>query len=266
MNRAERTPKDRVLRPIRPNAGIHDWYRDELDDAISEMQQSIMFWVKARYRSAGLPETAMDATPASELQRELHKLTKRWQVSFDKLAGWLGAELARKVLNNSDAALTGGLKEKGLKVKFTMSPEMENAYKAVQNEQVQLIKSIASEHLSDVEGLVMRSVARGRDLGTLSKSLQKRYSLTRKRAALIARDQNNKATSTIQAARQTQLGITEGIWKHSHAGRHPRPSHVKANGSKFPLDKGMFLDGEWLMPGEAINCRCTWSPVIPGLD
>ncbi|EFN9992341.1 phage head morphogenesis protein, partial [Escherichia coli] len=21
-----------------------------------------------------------------------------------------------------------------------------------------------------------------------------------------------------------------------------------------------------VLPGEAINCRCTWSPVIPGID
>lgn len=230
------------------------------------MHASLTFWIKAQYRAAGMPETAMDATPASDLNRELKKLTKRWQTTFDKLSTKLGDELTKKVLANSDAALTGTLKEKGFRVKFTMTDEMKNAFQAVQNEQVQLIKSIAAEHLSDVEGIVMRSVARGRDLGALSKSLKKRYSLTRKRAALIARDQNNKATSTLQSARQQQLGITEGIWKHSHAGKHPRPSHVKANGTKFPLNKGMYLDGEWVMPGEAINCRCTWTPVIPGLE
>ncbi|HHN9167526.1 TPA: phage head morphogenesis protein, partial [Escherichia coli] len=49
-------------------------------------------------------------------------------------------------------------------------------------------------------------------------------------------------------------------------GKQPRPSHVKADGKEFDLDKGLYLDGEWVLPGEAINCRCTWSPVIPGID
>ncbi|ELZ1101181.1 TPA: phage head morphogenesis protein, partial [Escherichia coli] len=88
----------------------------------------------------------------------------------------------------------------------------------------------------------------------------------RRRAETIARDQNNKATAVIQSERQKKLGITKGIWRHSHAGKQPRPSHVKADGKEFDLDKGLYLDGEWVLPGEAINCRCTWSPVIPGID
>jgi SPP1 gp7 family putative phage head morphogenesis protein len=103
-------------------------------------------------------------------------------------------------------------------------------------------------------------------MGQLSKALQHRYGVTQLRAALIARDQTAKATSTLQAARQKQIGITEGIWKHSHAGKVPRPSHLEANGKRFDLSKGMYLDGKWVMPGEEINCHCTWNAVIPGLD
>ena len=131
---------------------------------------------------------------------------------------------------------------------------------------VGLIRSIPEKYFNEVEGLVMRSVARGRDLSYLTDELQKRYGITRRRAALIARDQNNKATSVMQAARQQSLGVTQGVWKHSHAGKEPRPSHVKADGKVFELSKGMYLDGKWVMPGEEINCRCTWSPVIPGLS
>ena len=147
-----------------------------------------------------------------------------------------------------------------------MTEPMNNALQAVIAENVNLIKSIPEQYLTQVETLVMQSAGRGRDLGYLADELQKRYGITKRRAALIARDQNNKATSVMQVARQTSLGITEGIWHHSHAGKVPRPSHVKANGTKFDLSKGLLLDGEWLLPGEAINCRCTWSAVIPGLQ
>ena len=143
---------------------------------------------------------------------------------------------------------------------------MNNALQATIAENVGLIRSIPEKYFTEVEGLVMRSVARGRDLSYLTDELQKRYGITRRRAALIARDQNNKATSVMQAARQQSLGITQGVWRHSHAGKEPRPSHVKADGKVFELSKGMYLDGKWVMPGEEINCRCTWSPVIPGLS
>lgn len=260
------TPRNRVLRAVRANAGIQAWYRKRLDTAIEQMQTSLVFWLKAQYRAQGFAQDAADGGPVGQMRKELRKLTERWQTSFNGMADSLSKEFAERVLKNSDAALTGHLKEHGLTVKFTMTDEMRTAYQAVIGEQVGLIKSIASEHLSDVEGIVMRSVARGRDLSTLSKDLQHRYGVTRRRAALIARDQNNKATSTLQSARQQKLGITEGFWKHSHAGKHPRPSHLKADGERFELAKGMYLDGKWVMPGEEINCRCTWNPVIPGLD
>ncbi|MGN6312862.1 MAG: phage head morphogenesis protein [Rhodanobacteraceae bacterium] len=270
-NRLAGIPKDRVLRAVRANAGIQAWYRKRLDAAIEQMQASLVFWIKAQYRAAGLAdgvaEDAADGGPVAHMRKELRKLTARWQDSFDKMAQTLSAEFAERVKVNSDASLAGKLRERGLPtVKFTMTDEMRNAYQAVAGEQVGLIKSIASEHLTDVEGIVMRSVSRGRDLESVAKELQARYGVTKRRAALIARDQNNKATSALQSVRQRQLGIAEGIWKHSHGGKHPRPSHVKANGQKFDLSKGMYLDGKWVMPGEEINCRCTWSPVIPGLD
>ncbi|EIS9018273.1 phage head morphogenesis protein, partial [Salmonella enterica subsp. enterica serovar Montevideo] len=55
-------------------------------------------------------------------------------------------------------------------------------------------------------------------------------------------------------------------WRHSRAGKTWRPSHVKANGKRFDLRKGMFLDGKWVLPGEEINCKCGWEAVIPGLE
>jgi SPP1 gp7 family putative phage head morphogenesis protein len=256
-------PKQRVLMAVRPNAGLEVWYRKQLDAKIQEMQESLVFWITARYRSTGL---ASDATPAQELQKELAKLTTRWSKIFKHLASSLGERFTQKVTETGDAVLNSTLRAQGMIIPFTMSGPMRDAYEAVIGENVGLIKSIAQQHLTDVEQIVMRSVARGRDLHTLTNDLRTRYNLTRQRAALIARDQNNKATSTLQSARQQQLGIVEGVWKHSHAGKVPRPSHVKADGQRFELAKGMYLDGKWVMPGEDINCRCTWQPVIPGLD
>jgi SPP1 gp7 family putative phage head morphogenesis protein len=133
---------------------------------------------------------------------------------------------------------------------------------------VSLIKSIPEEYLKQVEGAVMRSVQTGRDLGKLSKELQKKFGVSKRKAALISRDQNNKATSAFQRARQQELGITKAIWMHSHAGQEPRPSHVAMNGKEYDINKGMWDrdEQEWIFPGQLINCRCTSKSIIPGFS
>ncbi len=228
------------------------------------MHKSVRYWLIANYRASGA--LAMDASPAIVMRLAMNKLIRRWQKKFDELAAHLAGRFTERVQKNGDLNLGNALKEAGFTVEFKMTPVMRNALDASISENVSLIRTISQQHLSQVEQLVIRSVERGRDLEMLTDELERRYGLTRKRAALIARDQNNKATSALQAARQRALGITEGVWRHSHAGKTFRQSHVKADGERFDLSKGLFLDGKWVMPGEEINCKCGWEPVIPGLE
>lgn len=259
-------PAVKIARPVNPNAGIQVEYRRRLDKLIRDMRDSVDYWIKLDYRRHEKRIVAEDASPANDLRRRMRELSTRWMKQFNEGANKLAEWFADESLKASDASLKKILRDSGVSVKFQMTEGMKDAFDAVRNENVQLIKSIGSQYLSDVEGLVQRSVTQGRDLSEISTQLQKRYGVTSNRAALIARDQNNKATSAMTQRRQQDLGITQGIWRHSHAGKEPRQSHVDADGKKFDINKGMYLDGEWLMPGQAINCRCTWKPVIPGLD
>ena len=155
-------------------------------------------------------------------------------------------------------------------MRFTLTRAANDVLQATTGANVALIKSIAQQHLADVEGLVMRSVAAGRDLGTLAKEIEARYGVTKRRAALISRHQNNLATATITRVRQESLGIKQAVWVHSHAGAHPRPSHVTAGAEKVVYDvaTGWFDpdEGKYIRPGELINCRCVSRPIIPGFD
>lgn len=254
-------PTPAQLPAVRPNAGIEAWYRRILDRHLHTMQRSVAYWVLSQYDTAGL---GLDALPANQLQRELGHLATQWESAFNRLAKWLPRKFAERVRKYSDNALDSRLHAQGIRIRFTMTPAMRDAFQAVLNEQVGLIRSLPRRHLEEVQGLVMRSVARGRDAYFLSRQLQKRYGVTKRRAELIARDQNNKATSVLQAARQCSLGIERGTWLHSHAGKHPRVSHLEVDGKEFDLAKGLFIDGKWTMPGEEINCRCVWRPIIPG--
>lgn len=273
-----------TLAAPRPNASTQAWYAKQMKQAIANMAASYEQGVRIAYEralaSAERADIIVAAQDASVEQRaqaranklfdELQVLRDYWQKYFDKLAAKIAPEAT--ALWEMDATRTwrGRLDAAGFTVKFQMTPAQRIVMEAKTRENVALIKSIPAQYHTQVEGTVLRGFIRGRDLNAISEELQKRHKITQGRAAFIARDQANKATAAINATRQDELGITEGIWQHSSAGKEPRPEHVKAGRDRmrFDLRKGHdFGDGFGpVLPGEAINCRCTWRAVIPLLD
>lgn len=261
-----KTTGGKIISAVRPNAGITAAYQKALDDIIGQMHRSLVYYLSAGYKADEPEALAMDGitrTPASRLNARMQRLAKRWQKRFDQLAPELAAHFAKAATERSDASLRAALKRGGMTVAFRPSPAVRDVLQATINQNVSLIKSISADHLQEVEGLVMRSVAAGRDLGYLTKELEARYGITRRRAANIARSQNNMATSTIQKVRQQELGITEAIFTHSHAGKHPRPSHLVADGKRYTVSEGIYLDGKWTWPGLEPGCRCVSRVIFP---
>lgn len=262
-------PNDKVLRPVRPNAGVTAAYYKKLDALIEEMVASIDYWLSASYK-ANEPRIAQDELPASALRAAIRKLTARWQRKFNQAAPKLADYFATAVEKRSSAALKNILKEAGFTVEFKMTNAQQDILRATIQQNVELIKSIPAQCLTQVQGSVMRSVQTGRDLGTLSKELQEHYDVTRRRAAFIARSQNNMATAAMTRARQQEVGITEAIWMHSGGGKHPRPTHLAAGRAKTKYDvKVGWLDpdvGKNIFPGELPNCRCVARAVVKGFS
>lgn len=257
-------PHVRRAKPgVTPSAALNALYRRALVKLIREMQGSVDYWLRAAYRE-NEPAIAADALPAREMASAAKTLRQRWQSKFDDASERLAKWFAKKSWNRSEEQLKKILRDGGMSVKFQMTEGMRDVFAATVEENVALIKSIPAQYFDQIEGLVQRSVAGGRDLSTLSTQLRKRYGVTTRRAALIARDQNNKATSMLSNARQRELGIEQAVWIHSHAGKEPRPSHVRMDGKKFDLAKGMWDEdeGRYVLPGELINCRCISRPVI----
>lgn len=262
------TNKPIPLKPVQRNAGLEALYRKQLVKLVDEMNASLLYWLRASYR-ANTPLLAQDASPADALRKAMSAMAKRWLRNFDEGADKLAKLFADKSIAYTDPAFNKVLRDAGFTVKFTMTSKMRDAYAAIVGENVSLIKSIAQQNLTQVETLVMQSVAIGRNMGELTDALGARFDITRKRAAFIARDQNQRATAILTRARQLDLGITHARWRHSTAGREPRVSHVKAGrgvGELYEIAKGCLIDGEYILPGELINCRCTAVPIIPGFD
>ena len=261
---------DTILPAIFPNAGIQALYEQKLKALVDELQADVLFVVRAAY-AVREPQPrfnlAMDASPAGTLRAAFEALRRRWSKKLRDLAPKMAGKFVRDNQGYFDRKFMTDLRNAGVTVRMQMTEAVRNMLTAKVTENVSLIKSIPEQYLDAVEQATMRSVSTGRDLQQLTDDIVATGVVSRHRAARIALDQNNKATSAITRTRRLELGLTTAIWMHSHAGRHPRPTHVAMNGKQFNIAKGMWDSavGEWIQPGELINCRCTSRVVIPGI-
>jgi SPP1 gp7 family putative phage head morphogenesis protein len=259
----------KTLRPVFPNCGIEKLYRKRLLLLVQEMAVSYRYWICAAWRS-DKPVLAQDASPAVELDKALKALFRYWSKRYREMAPKLARYFATAASKRSDAVLSKILRDGGISIKFQMTRPMQDVLAATVAENVALIKSIPEQFHLGVQGSVMRSVQTGRDLHQLTKDLQKSYRVTRKRAELIARDQNNKATSTLVRVRQEELGVKKAVWLHSHAGKEPRPTHLANHGEQYDVAEGWFDPDpkvrQRIWPGQLINCRCVSKSVVKGFS
>ncbi|MFT8720016.1 phage minor head protein [Acetobacter sp.] len=255
------------IAPVRANAGIEAKYYRAMRELLERMHNEVIRDLAKAYAKAE-PQIAQDASPIADMVSIMDGLTKRWRKRFSDDAQGIAQQFAKSAQGHAQRAFQSELKRNGFTVQFKPTERVQDILRRSIAENVNLITGMSSDYLKGIETAVNMSVMNGRDLKSLSDTLQEQYGVSKRRAALIARDQNAKATSAINRTRQLELGMTEAIWVHSAGGKHPRPSHVKAGRDKlrYKLDKGAYIDGEWIHPGECINCRCVSSPIIPGFD
>lgn len=253
-----------VLKAIQPSAAVHEWYLAKLRELIEDMGRSMLLHVRAAWKRN--TPIGFDEAPTKTLERSLKRWGDQWQSKLDALAPEIAKLFANLSRRDFDRRMARMLKKSGFTVRFAPTKYMREAYRAVVQENVNLIRSIPQKYLTDVRSSVWTHVMKGGDMAGLEKAIKHTYGVTWRRAALISRDQNHKARAVFESARRSELGITQAIWRHSGAGKEPRPEHVRwgRERKRFDVKKGLYsqVDGEWVLPGTAINCRCTSSSVF----
>jgi hypothetical protein len=143
---------------------------------------------------------------------------------------------------------------------------------------VELLEDLRKKHVPQIYEAALGSVSAGRDLNVLFLALMKIEGMSKGRAAEIARSLNNKATAIINRERQTSLGITHAKWMYANAPcmrdpKHPSAAevqrdtaHCAANGKKYEIGKGLFVDGKWTWPGVEEGCKCSSRSILPWLE
>lgn len=270
-SRKPRPRSRRVAPAIHANKAVERWYRDKLQCQLLAMHDSLVLHLRAAWKEADPSISfgfAQDApSPSILLRSALRKWGGLWERKLNKLGKTLADGFGKRATRSTDMAMMASLKDAGFTVQFKPTMQSIQAYQAVVAENVGLIKSIPQQYLKDVQTSVWTNVLRGGDLDQLSKDLRENYGVSYRRAALIARDQNNKAKAVFEESRRQQLGITEAIWQHSGGGKEPRPTHVKAGRDAvvYQIKEGWYDPAvkKNIWPGTEINCRCTSRAVIP---
>lgn len=254
----------KTARAVRPNTGVRLQYQRQLEKLVRDMAHSVEYWLEAAYKN-NAPLMAQDALPSNELKKRIAELSKRWIAKFDDMAQKIAERFVKQGKQTTDAAFMSALRDAGWTVQFKPSRMVQDAMNATIAENVSLIKSIPSQYLTQVEGSIMRGFSAGRDLKQITDELQKHYGVTARRAARIALDQSNKLSATVTQARRLELGITQAVWVHSGGGKKPRASHVKAGHDKlvFDVEKGAYIDGDYIQPGYLPYCRCVSKSILP---
>lgn len=300
------TSDHRVIRAVHPNEGVTAWFQTQLDAVLDEATRDAVLiltraWSEApptvgiamdaftkeidtttgihrRFRIIAKGEAeflgyemAMDAPSSTKkIDAALKHWSKKWLGRFDKLSVKLSNKFATRAFSTTDVAMRAALKDAGFTVAFRPTKRSLEAYRLVVTENVGLIRNLHATLYNKIQQDTWASVRAGSDMATLATRLHQSHGIEKKRAALIARDQNAKAKAVLETTRRQELGISKAIWQHSSAGKEPRPLHQKwgREGAIFELDKGMYDDdeGEWVFPGQLINCRCSSRAIIPGID
>lgn len=280
------TRKQRQLSPVNPSTVAEQQYATALEAAVRAMTKSVEYWIGAKYRaaldanqSAGTvpdpdAERAQDAkSPALERRRlflQLADLRKRWEGFFAETAKRLSVKMVEAAYAANKAAWQQRARKEGFDIPMQLTASQRAILDVKVVDNVSLIQSIPAQYFTKIEGDVSRGFLAGRDLESIASELRKTGHSTTKRAALIARDQSNKLTAQMNSARQRELGIRYAYWKHSTAGKEPRPDHLRASREGWIYDTQVGIDfGDafgFVLPGVAINCRCGSRSIIPAVD
>jgi SPP1 gp7 family putative phage head morphogenesis protein len=211
---------------------------------------------------------AMDASLASQARILTNELIAKFESLFSSVAKPLAEDMVKGAARESKTNLNASLKKLsgGLTLNTNLATTgLKEIVKATVTENVALIKSIATNYLSNVQKAVMRSITTGNGLEDLIPALEKQKGITKRHAKNVALDQTRKAYNAINKGRMEKVGIKKFKWVHSGGGQKPRQDHIDMSGNIYSFDDLPVIDkktGERGIPGQAINCGCTMVPVI----
>lgn len=204
-----------------------------------------------------------------QFRRFIKRMYERYNPLFAVLSNKVTKRMVERINRHSASTLRMSLREiapkMAIKTDF-MTGDLKDLVQGITEENVNLIRTIPQNYLSDVQKVVTASITNGKGLADLKPFLKRYYESNQRKAELTALDQTRKAYNNINAERMKRLGVKKFKWIHSGGGREPRQLHVGMNGNIYEFDEppyigDMYGEKVYGLPGHLPNCRCTLAPV-----
>lgn len=265
-------------KPLVANAGLEDAYSSELKKLIDRMVADYRAELSDAFNAPPVEEHfTEDASATHYLKRTLQKLDRKWRTIFAPFAKRHAEAFTAKANKYSEFSAKHSLKQLGIdEPKDAQTAEIKETLQASIQENVALITNIQEKFANDIEGVVFRSVAsnnpeeQGSD--KVLSFLMDQGNMTKRRAQLIAEDQNSKLYTNLNKVRMEQNGVSKFKWRHSSASKYPRESHIRREKDDIGYGPGIYRfdspelwegpENDQGLPGEAIRCRCRMIPII----
>ena len=234
--------------------------------------------IAAKYCKNEVQDAAISVVP-SELEIALAALAAKQSMGLGSNAKQVSRWYCRQLLRNISADQKRALKKAGistawLKQKWTVQivrgQYVAPSVAAKIPEQVEanaaLITKLCERSAQKVQNAIAEGISKGYNLSRLTEKINSLENMDEARAARVALDQSCKLNQFIQVENSKALGVKEGIWVHVPGQYESRASHMKMNGKKFDLEKGMYDPDveDYVQPGELPYCRCCFKAILPG--
>lgn len=272
--------RDGVLsrgKPFQINVATQHRYVNQIQLLVDKMQRDTreeitkLFASQAAQHYFASDTVGMDATIAAEAKRVLNALKRGFDQIFGRAAAPVSNKMADDINRHSHSSSGQAIADmpiahaKDWSISLRkLSPATHQLLKSSSAASANFITSIPERYLNSVADAVYNSIAAGNGIADLEPYLDKYDSTTKNWAKNTALDQTRKAYNGLNAGRMKAAGVTRGEWLHSGGSLHPRPEHEAFDGQSFDLSVGAPVgdDGGYVMPGEDINCRCTFAPIV----
>lgn len=134
---------------------------------------------------------------------------------------------------------------------------------------IESLAEVDPNSFTTIYDAALQSISAGRALHILYQALLTIDGISKARAEEISLSLNNKATSLMKSQEQEELGIKYAYWIYSGApcgNPDQDAAHRSANRQPYLVNKGLFLNGRWTLPGREDGCKCISKSVIVGID
>ena len=257
---------------LRPDGVQRDYMRALLEYVSDVRERTRNVLVSALPRILAEAGQRNDGTRLDDWPSEIERLIESLTVYGERRAQQVDPRIYAGRISDFNAAQRNQIIRSVLGVDVIASePWMADMLASWAAENRRLIRSITSDSLTQIDGMVQRGVRGGEGIDQLTSKIMDRFGVAESRARLIARDQTGKLNSQLTEERQESLGVTQYTWRNvddervrgNPGGLYPESefNHWSREGRVYSWDSPP-ADGH---PGIPIQCRCYAEPVLDHL-